>query len=71
MKNEDVMKNEFPWNLHNGDEVRWNDPDGGACSKVITIQTVEYHGEMGEDDCIIRITGQDGSDLECFARELS
>lgn len=60
---------EFPWNLNPGDEVYWNDPDEGVCSKHITIRTVEYHGQVG-DDCIIQLTGVDGSDLECFAHEL-
>ena len=62
---------QFPWNLDNGDEVKWNDPDDGACSKTITIQTIVYLGKLGEDDCIIRLTGKDGSTLECFAEELS
>lgn len=54
--------------LRNGDEVFWNDPDEGKCSKTITIQTIEIHGE------VIRITGNDTqgyTELECFPRELS
>ncbi len=51
--------------LHNGDEVFWNDPDDGACSRHITIQAIAVSGE------VVVITGKDGSDLECFAHELS
>ena len=52
--------------LDNGDEVFWNDPDEGECSRHIVIQTIEVVG--GE---MVRITGKDGSELECFADELS
>lgn len=52
--------------LHTGDEVFWTDPDQGLCSKTITIQTIEVR------DCrSIVIIGTDGSELECFASELS
>jgi len=51
--------------LDNGDEVYWNDPDDGACSRYITIQTVTIHGD------VVRITGKDGCVLECFAEELN
>lgn len=52
-------------NLSNGDEIFWNDPDNGICSKHITIQNIRIVGE------ILCITGIDGIYLECFARELS
>ena len=51
--------------LDNGDEVFWTDPDNGIGSKHITIQHIEVKGE------IVCIQGKDGSELECFARELS
>lgn len=50
--------------LATGDEVFWDDPDGGACSKSITIRRIE----IAED--IVKIEAQDGSYLECFAHEL-
>lgn len=54
--------------LHNGDEVFWNDPAEGTCSKYITIQSI-WVGDGS--DPIVKITGKDGSDLECWAHELS
>lgn len=50
--------------LHSGDQVYWNDPDDGACSRVLTIQSVEVHGN------VVTIEEPDGSVVECFAREL-
>jgi hypothetical protein len=61
MKTKDVKK------LGNGDEVYWDDPDNGACSRYITIQTITI--EEGSD--IVSIYGKDGDHLECFAHELS
>jgi hypothetical protein len=63
--------NAFPWNLRGGDEVYWNDPDDGQCSRFIVIRTVEYIGPKGDLDSIIRIVGADMDVLECFAGELS
>lgn len=51
--------------LQPGDQVTWNDPDGGACTRTGTIQAISINGS------IVSITWQDGSDLECYARELS
>jgi hypothetical protein len=54
--------------LKPGDEVKWNDPDRGICSAIIVIAHIEIDGE--EDDSIVRLTGKDGSYLECYAHEL-
>lgn len=51
-------------NLHSGDEVFWNDPDEGKCSRTYLIQSIEVDGD------IVIIQDQDGSNLECFADEL-
>ncbi|MHC4121679.1 MAG: hypothetical protein ACYSWO_29755 [Planctomycetota bacterium] len=51
--------------LQPGDEVYWDDPDNGTCSRTIVIADITVNGE------IVSITGQDGSELECFASELS
>lgn len=52
-------------NLHSGDDVFWEDPDEGICSRVVTIQAIEVIGD------VVRITDSDGAELECFAEELS
>lgn len=59
------MKMKSVKQLHAGDEVRWNDPDGGLCSKTIHISSIEVKGS------IICITDVNGDYLECFAKELS
>ena len=51
--------------LHPGDEVYWNDPDDGICSRVYTIASIVVNGK------VVSITDVDGSVLECFAEELS
>jgi hypothetical protein len=51
--------------LHNGDEVFWNDPDDGLTSRSITIQSIKVQGE------VVSIFGQDGDELECYAHELN
>ena len=51
--------------LQPGDEVFWNDPDDGICSRYYTIQHIELNGN------IVCITDVDGSSLEAFAHELS
>lgn len=53
-----------------GDEVYWNDPDDGACSRYYVIHTIELRCHVGVGD-IARIVEQDGSVLECFISELS
>jgi hypothetical protein len=60
-----IMKLKVIKKLHSGDEVFWNDPDGGACSRSIVIAKIEIKGET------VCITGKDGSYLECWAKELS
>jgi hypothetical protein len=51
--------------LHRGDEVYWNDPDNGLCSKVIQILTIRVNGN------VVQIIGMDAAYLECYAHELS
>jgi len=51
--------------LRNGDEVWWNDPDDGACSRSYIIRYIEVKGD------IVCISSQDGEYLECFASELA
>lgn len=54
--------------LHRGDEVWWEDPDNGTCSrhyKILTIEVPEH------EEGVITIEDEDGSVLECYADELS
>ena len=51
--------------LRRGDEVFWNDPDEGLCSRYLIIQTIEVKGN------IVVIQEDDGTNLECFAEELT
>lgn len=51
--------------LNPGDQVWWNDPDEGKCSRRYTIGQIEFIGD------IIRIVDrEDNSVLECFSKEL-
>jgi len=51
--------------IREGDEIFWNDPDNGLCSRTYKVQSIEINGN------IITITDPDGAVLECFANELS
>lgn len=58
--------------LHSGDQVFWNDPDNGLCSRHFCISSVCIRPPvLDRDDDIITIVDKDGSALECFASELS
>lgn len=50
-----------------GDEVFWNDPDGGKCSRHLTIHDIEIR----KQSLSVIITDVNGDTLECFASELS
>jgi hypothetical protein len=59
MKIQDAKK------LAPGDEVYWNDPDEGICSRFYIISKIEIEGN------VISITSDDGNYLDCFVWELS
>ena len=50
--------------LQPGDEVKWNDPDNGICSKILTIGSIVVDG-------VCKINEKNGGYLECFAHELA
>lgn len=58
-----------------GDEVTWTDPDDGACSRTLTIGTIEWlessPNPIRDDEDVLRIVDTEGGELECFGRELS
>jgi hypothetical protein len=59
--------------LKPGDEVKWNDPDRGLCSRTIKIKQIvilEEPGDPWQDDTIISIEEEDGGYIEVFAHEL-
>lgn len=51
--------------LHSGDEVTWNDPDNGTCSKTMIISSIATKGD------VVFIFDTKGYYLECLAKELS
>ena len=51
--------------LRRGDEVYYREPVVGGMLQLYTIRTITIVGE------VIHIADVDGSDLKCFARELS
>lgn len=52
--------------LQAGDEVKWNDPNGGKCSRVIRISRIDFLPDDG-----VRIVDRRGAVLDCFVHELS
>lgn len=58
--------------LKAGTKIHWSDPDGGTCSKDITIATVTINGDVVTVIGVSRINGN-GSyvELECLASELT
>lgn len=61
MNIKDVLK------LRKDDEVYWNDPDNGLCSKTLKILKIEVRKPLQT----VIITDVNGDTLECFASELS
>ena len=59
MKISDIKK------LHKGDEVYWNDPDEGTCSRMLHILSIKFTPPN-----VVYIEESDGSVVECYAREL-
>jgi hypothetical protein len=65
IRSEDISHDGAPCPYDPGETVYWDDPDNGTCSRTIVIASIAIVGET------IRITGTDGSALECPAVELS
>jgi len=61
MKLEDIAA------LQSGDQVYWNDPDDGLCSRMYTIESITSHSETG----VVTITEKDGSVIDAYFNELS
>ncbi|RPJ59095.1 MAG: hypothetical protein EHM12_07225 [Dehalococcoidia bacterium] len=52
------------WNLQNGDEIYWNDPDEGRCSRMLRVKNFEFRG-----DDVISIEDITGAVVEGFMNE--
>jgi hypothetical protein len=61
-----IKPNDWRRRLHVGDEVTWNDPDEGQCTRTGVICEIRY---IGGD--IASITFTDGWRSEVFLSELS
>jgi hypothetical protein len=62
-----LPKSDWRRKLHKGDEVTWNDPDDGLCSRTGQILAISY---MDGDDAA-SITWMDGTTTEVLLRELA
>lgn len=61
-----------------GNVIQWNDPAGkddpeSDCSKLDMVDYIEVQGDENEafEDDIVYIKWNDGSELECFANEIT
>lgn len=52
--------------LHSGDEITWNDPDDGICSRTEAIQSLDFKG-----DGVVGIHWLDGGYTEALTSEIS
>ncbi len=52
--------------LQPGDQVKWTDPDNGLCSRILTIQHIQYR-----PGGVVQITDSFGGYVEAYLRELS
>lgn len=69
---EEIMTRDEVLSLNPHDQVYWNDPDDGSCSRFYYIVTIDHSGPHDDDDDpIVKILDEDGSCLECYASELS
>lgn len=58
--------------LHSGDEITWNDPDAGECSRTPIVANILYKTGAGDGEArIVEIVDQAGSVIERPLREIS
>lgn len=65
------MKKRFYRDLAVGDEVFWNDPDEGRCSRVLKIYEIQDLPEDRENQTVVILGDNFGSIVEAFLVELS
>lgn len=62
-----VPASEVPvWGLQAGDEIEWDDPDEGVCSRVLKVKSVEFRGDRS-----LAIEEEDGSVVEGYIEEFT
>jgi hypothetical protein len=49
-----------------GDQIYWNDPDDGRCSRIYEIKNIR----IDDDEEIVTIEEPDGSLLMCYISEI-
>lgn len=57
-------------NIKVGDKVRWYDPEENARNLSIVWTVNEIQGDLSEEDTVILITNEYGSEAEVFQSEL-
>lgn len=57
------MKMSLIKTYHKGDEIWWEDPDNGECSRYFKIKNISVKGN------VVSIDAEDGDCIEGFARE--
>lgn len=61
----------FIKNLAVGDEVFWNDPDEGLCSRIGEIFQIETDdGKIKNEDSVIWLQFPDGGETQVYVREV-
>lgn len=63
------MTKDEVFNLIPNDEVYWNDPDDGACSRIYKIMEINVICQ-GDNDPVVKILDVSGDCIECYASEL-
>ncbi len=61
-----LTRRDWRRHLHPGDEVTWNDPENGACSRTGALLEIRYFGNS-----IASITFTDRWQSDVFLEELS
>jgi hypothetical protein len=61
-----MHRSDWRFRLHAGDEVTWNDPDGGSCSFTGIVSELVY-----KPDSSAWILFSDGHEIEVYLEELS
>ena len=64
------VRREFMDTLCVGAEVYWNDPDDDVCSGIYRIVEIHDPREEWNDDTVVVLTNDAGSEVEAYMYEL-